>query len=157
MKTSRILPVVLALGLVAGCNKSDANAAAGDVTKSVGDAAKGLAEKAQSAFGGLKDLDLSKISSLDPAKLQEMGKTAMSTLATQLGSIKDVASAEGFKGMVEPMLEKLTGLKTALGGKLPDMETLKSALGSLTTKFPSGSEVMNVLKPVIEKLTSLVG
>jgi len=157
MQSLRLLPFALALTLVTGCDKSDANAA-GDAMKSAGDAAKGAVQQASTALDGMmKDLDLSNLAKLDAAKLQELGKSAMATVATQLGNIKDLASAKSVSGALTPMLEKLDGLKTALGGKLPDLESVKSAISSLTTKFPTGGEVMEAIKPMLAKLTSLVG
>lgn len=157
MKSLRFLPVVLALGLVAGCSKSDASGAAADLSKKAGDVAKGAVESATAAFDGLKNLDLSDITKLDPAKLQDVGKNAMSAIASQLGSISDLASAKNVAGMLEPMMEKLGGLKSALGGKLPSMESVTSAITSLTSKFAGKADIMGVLQPILDKLKGLVG
>lgn len=157
MQSLRFLPVVLALGLVTGCNKSDPNAAPGDPMKSAGDAVKGVTAQASAALDGLmKDLDLANIAKLDTAKLQELGKSAMAAVSNQLASIKDLPSAKSVSSAVTPMLEKLDGLKKALGGKLPDAESVKSAISALTAKFPTG-EIMEAIKPMLTKLTSLVG
>ncbi len=160
MQLSRFLPVALALGLIAGCSKSDASGTpgtAGDAMKAVGDAAKGALDKATAAFDGLKDLDLSDVTKLDPAKLQEVGKSAMNGIAAQLGSITDLASAKNVVGELEPWMDKLGSLKTALSGKLPDMESVKTAISGLTSKFSGNADIMGALKPVIEKLQALIG
>lgn len=158
MKTLRILPLALALGLATGCSKSETNAAgAGGAAGTLGDAAKGLADKAKSAFGDLSSIDPSSFATLEAGKLQEIGKTAMAAIASQLGSIKDVAGATSFKTTVEPMLAKLTSLKSALNGKLPDMDTVKTAIAAATTKLTGNADVMKVLQPVLDKLKGLVG
>lgn len=153
MKSLRSIPVALALGLALGCSKSEAN----DAMKKAGDAAKGAVESATNAFDGLKNIDLSDVTKLDPAKLQGLGKDAMSAIAKQLGSISDLASAKNVAGVIEPMLEKLGSLKTALGGKLPSMEEVSSAISSLTTKFTGKADIMGAIQPVLDKLKALIG
>jgi hypothetical protein len=80
----------------------------------------------------------------------------MAAVATQLGNIKDLASAQSVSSTVTPLIEKLEGLKKALGGTLPDTATVKSAISSLTTKFQN-SEIMDAIKPMLTKLQNLVG
>jgi hypothetical protein len=163
MQSLRFLPLVLVLGLVSSCNKSDVDAAPGDATKSAndamksaGDAAKGAAQQAGAAMETLmKDLSAD-FSKLDTTKLQQLGKDAMAAVATQLGNIKDLASAQSVSSNVTPLIEKLEGLKKALGGMLPDTATVKSAISSLTTKFQN-SEIMDAIKPMLTKLQNLVG
>lgn len=157
MQSLRFLPIVLALGLITGCNKSDVDAAPGEPTKSASDAVKDAASQASAAIDGLmKDLDLTNLPKLDTAKLQELGKSAMATIAAQLNSIKDLPSAKSVSNTVTPLLAKLEGLKTALGNNLPDVESVKNAISSLTAKFPSG-EIMQAIEPMLTKLKSLVG
>jgi hypothetical protein len=163
MQSLRLLPLVLVLGLVSSCNKSDVDAASGDAKqatgdamKTAGDAAKGAAQQAGAAMESLmKDLSAD-FSKLDTTKLQQLGKDAMAAVATQLGNIKDLASAQSVSSTVTPLIEKLEGLKKALGGTLPDTATVKSAISSLTTKFQN-SEIMDAIKPMLTKLQNLVG
>jgi hypothetical protein len=163
MKSLLFLPVVLALGLAAGCGESDVDASsgdptkpAGDPTKSLGDTAKGAMDKASETLAGLsKDLDLSNLSNLDTAKLQQLGKDAMSTISTQLGNIKDLASAKSVSSALTPIIEKLGPLKSALGDTLPNMESVKSAISSLKAKFPTG-EIMEAIQPMLTKLQGLI-
>jgi hypothetical protein len=152
MNLYRFLPLALAAGLVAGCGDSNTNAAGG-----AGNAAQDLLKQAQGALGDLSNLKLEDITKMDTSKLQDLGKSTMDAVVSKLGDVKDLASAESVKGLVEPLLEKLGAVKTALGGKLPNMEELKSTIASLTSKFTDGSDVMNVLKPLLDKLSKLVG
>lgn len=156
MKSFLIVPIALVLGLAAGCNESEPNAAPKDPMKTAGDAVKGATEQASAAVDGLlKDLDLENISSLDPQKLRSLGENAMNSVATQLGNIKDLASAQNVSSTLSPLLEKLEAVKTALGGKLPNVESVKNAISSLTAKF-QGGEIMNAIKPMLTKLESLI-
>jgi hypothetical protein len=149
MQDLRFLPVVLALGLLSGCEKSDVDAA--------GDSVKGAAQEAGASLDSLmKDLDLSKIATLDAAKLQQIGKDAMASIAAQLESIKDLPSAQKVSSAITPVLGKLESVKTALGNKLPNVEEVKTAIASLTTKFKD-SEVMKAIEPMLTQLQSLVG
>ncbi len=157
MQSLRFLPIVLALGLVTGCNRSDVDAAPNNPMKSTGDAVKGTAAQSSAAIDRLmQDLNLTNLPKLDTAKLQELGKGAMSAVAAQLNSIKDLPSARSVSSTVTPLLEKLEGLKTALGNNLPNVESVKSAISSLTAKFPSG-EIMQAIEPMLTKLKSVVG
>lgn len=165
MPSHRFLPLVLALGLLSSCNKSDVDAASGDATKtagdamkSAGDAAKNVVQQAGAAFDGMmKDLDVKNLATLDATKLQELGKNAMDAVAKQLESIKDLPSAQKVSSAMTPMLEKLENLKQSLGGTLPNVESVKSAISSLATKFPTGGEIMEAIKPMLTKLQNLVG
>jgi len=161
MNSLRLLPVLLALGLVAGCNKTDAS----DTMKTPGETAKGAVDSvkvgadkaaagAMGAMDSLKNMDFSK---MEPAKLAEAGKNVMSDIASRLGNIKDLASAKTVKETLEPMMDKLGSLKTSLNGKLPNMEAVTTAITKLKAEFPSGSEVMNLIKPMLDKLSNLVG
>jgi len=157
MQSLRFLPIVLALGLVTGCNKTEVDAAPNDPMNSAGAAVKGTAAQASAAIDRLmQDLDLANLPKLDTAKLQELGKSAMSAVAAQLNTIKDLPSAKSVSGTVTPLLAKLEGLKTALGNNLPNVESVKSAISSLSAKFPSG-EIMQAIEPMLTKLKSLVG
>jgi hypothetical protein len=156
MQIQKLLPLVLALGVLGGCDQSEVGAAAGDSMKSAGDALKGAAQQAGASLDGLmKDLEKN-LATLDTTKLQEHGKTAMAWIAAQLEAVKDLPSAQKVAGAVTPLLEKLEGVKTALGDKLPDVAEVKSAISSLKAKFQD-SEVMQALEPMLAKLESLIG
>lgn len=152
-KFSALVPL-LALGLVA-CGESESQAS-GD-KGSMLDSAKALAGKAQEQLGKLKDLDVSKLSTMTPEQVQELGKTAMTAVATQLDQVKDKATAENAKQALDPLLEKLGALKGALAGKLPEVSQVQTALQSLQARLGMNGDVMSLLQPVLAQIQGLIG
>ena len=153
------LPAVLALGLLAGCEKAESNAqdiadAAGDEAGDLANAAEALMGKGAEALGSLADIDLAGMS---PEKLKETGGEMISGLASQLGSISDLASAEKISEAAGPLIEKLGSLKGMLGDNLPDMSQLSEAVSGLASKFADKEDVMNVLQPMIDKIKGMIG
>ncbi|MBK9383717.1 MAG: hypothetical protein IPN34_02670 [Planctomycetes bacterium] len=157
MKALLISSCFAALGFLASCSDSESNAGNGNTSKNLLDSAKNLAAQAQDALGKMKDLDVSQLSSMSPEKMQELGKSAMGAIATQLDQVKDMASAEKAKGAIDPILEKLGALKGALAGQLPDVSKITEAIQGLQTRLGSNLDVMNALQPLLGKLQGLIG
>ena len=154
-----ILPVVLALGLIAGCEKAESGAegivdAAGEGAEGIAGAAGDLMNKATESLNSMADIDLA---GLSPDKLKEKGGEMISGLASQLGNISDLASAESISKAAGPVIEKLGSLKGMLGDNLPDMSSLSEAVSGLTSKFADKADVMKVLQPMIDKITGMIG
>jgi hypothetical protein len=148
------LTALVALGLVA-CGDSESQASG--EKDSLLDSAKVLAGKAAEALRNLKDLDVSKLSTMSPEQVQELGKTAMTEVATQLDRVKDKATAENAKQALDPILEKMGALKGALAGKLPDASQVQAAIQSLQARLGMNGDVMSVLQPVLSQIKGLIG
>lgn len=84
-------------------------------------------------------------------------KEMLSGLAESLGSVKDLASAEALKEKAGPMVDMLSKAKAALGDKMPSMDAVKTAVDALKSKFSGDNAIMDALKPIMEKLTGLMG
>ncbi len=145
MNTKLFLALALTLPMAASCG--EATDAADKTAGGLADAAKEMADKAGDALG---DFDLS---AATPDAIKEVASKSMATITEKLGSIKDLASAEAFTKQYGPMVEKLSAMKKSLGAALPGADALKSALSGLKLD----GKVMEMVKPVIDKLTSLVG
>jgi hypothetical protein len=157
MKALLLSTCLAAAAFLASCSDSESDAGDTNSTKNLLDSAKNLAAKAQDALGKVKDLDVSQISSMSPEKMQELTKSAMAAVATQLDQVKDLASAEKAKGAIDPILEKLAALKGAFAGQLPDASKITQAIQDLQTRLGSNLDVMNALQPLIGKLQGLIG
>ena len=111
-------------------------------------------EDVQAAVDKAQNFDVSSLS------IEDMTSTfsdISGQLTEKLGSITDLASAEKMKEQVGPLLDKAVALKDALGDKMPSMESLSGIAQQLKDKFSGDSAIMDVLKPIMEKLQSLVG
>ncbi|MBL8896851.1 MAG: hypothetical protein JNM84_04455 [Planctomycetes bacterium] len=157
MRALFLTTFLTASAFLASCTDSESNAGNDNTTKNLLDSAKNLAAKAQDALGKVKDLDVSQLSSMSPEKMQELGKSAMAAVATQLDQVKDLASAEKAKGTIDPLLEKLAALKGALAGQIPDASKITEAIQGLQTRLGSNLDVMNALQPLLGKLQGLIG
>lgn len=128
--------------------------ACGDKTVS----AESIADAAKSGIDslgeGLKGIDLS---AMKPEAMMEKAGSMMSSLAGSLGSVKDLASAEALKEKAGPVIDMLGKMKSALGDKMPTMDSVKTAVDALKSKFSGDSAIMDALKPMIEKITGLMG
>jgi len=127
----------LFLGLAASCGDSTVDAA-------------DLVDKAKDAAG---DLDLE---GLSPDALKGKAEDMIGSVTSGLGDIKDLASAEQIKEKLMPMLDKFGDLKGLLGDKLPDVSSLSTAVDTLKSKFAGNAEIMDALKPLLEKLTTFL-
>ena len=97
----------------------------------------------ESAIEAVGELDMGAVS------------TMVSDLSAKLGDIKDLPSAESISAKVGPMLEKLAEAKDALAGKL-ETQGLSEAIGSLKSRFSDKEEILKVLEPLMERLSSIV-
>jgi hypothetical protein len=131
-----------ALLLVSACSKEEVQAKMDEA-----------ANKAGGALESLKDIDLG---SLSPDALKEKANSLTDSLATQLGEIKDKASAMDVKKAAEPVVDMLSKMKGMLGENMPDLSSLNGVVDDLKAKFNSDEGVMGVLKPLLDKLQSLV-
>lgn len=150
MNTKLFLSLALALPMVASCGDAvDAASKAGDSATA---AAKGAMGKAGEMVDGLKDLDLS---SLSMDAIKEKAGQVTSTMTEKLGSIKDAATAENFKETFDGAVSTLSAMKDKLGASLPGTDALKDAVEKLKSSFGEDSKVMEILKPMLEKMTGL--
>ena len=133
MKQFMFASAVLISPFVAGCGKSD----------EVSAATKSAASK----------MDVSK---LTPEAMKAEGSKLINEITAKLGSIKDLPSAESVKKQLEPMISSLATLKEKLGVGSLDFSSLKSAISDVTAKFGSDTKIMEVLKPVLDKLQGLL-
>jgi hypothetical protein len=154
LRTISLLSPFVAIALLS-CGDDESHAS--NEKGSLLDSAKALTAKAQEAMGKLKDLDVSKLSTMTPEQVQELGKSAMTAVATQLDQVKDKATAENAKQALDPILEKLGALKGALAGKLPDAAQVRSAIQSLQARLGMNGDVMSVLQPVLAQIQGLIG
>ena len=60
------------------------------------------------------------------------------------------------ENVIGPIIDQLKGFKTTLGDKMPDLSSLGSTADGLMKKFAGDSAIMDVIKPVLEKLKALV-
>ena len=111
------------------------------------------ASAASDSLGDLKDMDFS---SLSPEVLKEKAQSVAETLKAKLSEVKDEASAVDISKTAEPLVSALDKMKTALGDKMPDLESLSGIVDSLKAKFSDNEGIMNALRPLIEKLQSLL-
>jgi len=109
-------------------------------------------EKATEAANSMKD----SAAKLDTDTLKAEGEKLVSQIGTQLGEIKDQATAENVSKQLEPVLASLASLKDKLGLQNLDMSSIEKAIDDLTSKFSSDSNVMGVIQPVIDKLKALM-
>ncbi|MFT5734824.1 MAG: hypothetical protein ACJA2W_003719 [Planctomycetota bacterium] len=154
MKTTLFLSLALALPMISSCGEAvDAASGAGDAAAA---AAKGAADKAGDVAGdmmsGLKDFDISGLS-MDAVKAKAAEVT--SSMTEKLSSIKDVATAENFKKTFDGSIEKLGEMKKMLGANLPGTDALMDAINKVKTSFGADTKVMEVLKPLMDKMSGL--
>ncbi|MDF1837750.1 MAG: hypothetical protein P1V35_07780, partial [Planctomycetota bacterium] len=76
-------------------------------------------------------------------------------LTSKLGDIKDLASAEAITKKVGPLLDIITKGKDMLSGA-GDMGGITEAIASLKTRFAGKEDIMKVLQPLIERLSTRV-
>ena len=132
------LPLALLLPILASSCSEESSAKTSDLLSSAAEQVKGL--------------DLSEMSTGDmSSKVTEL----IGGLVKQLGEVKDEASATAAATEMGPIADQLGALKKALGGEMPDLSSLSSAVQSFTTKFSADSGIMDALKPILEKLTAL--
>lgn len=134
MNTKLFLPLVLALPMVASCDKA--------------------ADAANNAQNAVENLDLSKMT---PDAIKEKGGEMISGLADKLKNVTDVAGATELAKNWMPKLDDLSKMKDKLGAALPNMDALKGAVDALKTKFAGNEGIMNALKPLLEKIQSMMG
>jgi len=140
LKKFAIIAVSAALGL--GLASCEGDVKAGDPP----DNAKDSLEK-------VENLDLSKLS---PETMKETVSKLVDEIASKLGDVKDLASAENLKEKVGPALEKMSKLKDVLGEKMPELSALKDAAQKLKSQFEGDSAIMKVLQPLIDKVQNLL-
>lgn len=143
MKALQATSVLLALvPFVASCD--------GDVK------ASDVVANGKAAVGKMAD-DLGNLSVDElKAKVSNVSKDLSQKLSQSFDEIKDKASALDVKQAVEPMVEQLSKLEAMLGEKMPSMESLRGALEELKTKFAGKEDIMEVLRPLIDKLQALL-
>ena len=132
-----------ALLLVSACSKEEVQAKMDEA-----------ADKAGSALESVKDLDLG---SLSPDALKEKAAEYTESLGSKLGEIKDKASAMDVSKAAEPVVDMLSKAKDILGENMPDLSSLTGVVDDLKSKFGGDEGVMSVLKPLLDKLQSLLG
>ncbi len=97
--------------------------------------------------------DLSTLSTGDlQKKFEELGGMITKEIAT----ITDKASAMKASDVIGPLADQLKQLKEKLGASLPSMESVKTAIEGLKTKFAYDPDVMAALKPLLDKLQALL-
>jgi ABC-type transporter Mla subunit MlaD len=140
-KMNTRFPIVLsaALGLVfvTSCGGSD-EVSASDLEK-----------------GMQKDLSSLDVSTMSADEINKDVGGAISDAVKELAKVKDKASADEVVKKLSPILDQLTGFKTTLGDKMPDLSSLKTAAEALKTKFMADQSVQAALKPLLEKLKTL--
>lgn len=144
MKVVRSFGVALALFVPVACGKGEVNA--GELV----DKAKSAAEK---GLESIKDLD---VSSLTPAKMQEKASEIADQVAAKLKAVHDEASASDAVAQLDPVVDKLKQMKTALAENMPDMGSLRQGIESLKQSLAGNETVMNTLRPLLDKLDSLM-
>ena len=117
-----------------------------------GDAEVHAGDLVDRAKGGLEGLDLSQMST---GAMQEKVGELTRGLVSELGGIDDAASALDVKKQVEPVLGQLDRLKAALGDKMPDLGSLATLADQLRSRFQFREDVLEVLKPVLDKIRGL--
>jgi hypothetical protein len=133
---SLVLPLALTLSLCASCGE----------TKAHTDAA---IDKVAAAA---KEIDLSK---LTPEAMMDKVKSLSADISKKFAEIKDQASAKDVVAKLDPLVDQLKQLKNALGAKMPDMTSLKTAAQELKTKFANNQAVTDVIKPLLDKIQSM--
>ena len=119
---------------------------------SCGEGSVNASDLVASAAEKVEGLDLSDMSTGDmSSKVSDLA----GELVQKLCKIKDEAGAKSAAADLGPLTDQLGALKQALGDKMPALGSLSTAVESLTTKFGADSEVMKVLKPLLEKLSGL--
>jgi uncharacterized protein YaaN involved in tellurite resistance len=144
------LSLFVALGLCA-CDESESRAE--ETSKKFSEAAKQIAREAREALSRIADLDVGKLVEKTPDELEALGSSAMTAIAAQLDAVKDHATAERARSLIEPLLDKLAALKNALRGHLPDAAKVYDAMQSMAARV--GTEVMAVLQPLVTRLQNL--
>jgi len=144
-----ILPLSLILALVS-CSQ-EATVAAKEAVGKAGEAAKSAVNTLTEKFG---NIDWSKLA---PDKLKEMGGELVSTVATKLSEIKDSDTAKSIASHVTPLLEKAGSSLKALGDKLPGRADIKLKVDELRAKYANDEGIMSHLKPVLDKLSEILG
>ena len=97
---------------------------------------------------------------VDPAKLglgevQSEVQDVGASIARELGTITDQASALKAADVIGPLASQLESLKQKLGASLPSMESLQSAIQAVEARFASDPAVLDTLKPLLERLRGL--
>ena len=113
-----------------------------------------MSQAKTAAQGALDDLANVDFSALSTEALKAQYAEVTSAIATQLESVKDVATAENVKAKLEPAVEALGQMKTMLGENMPSMESIQTAVADFKTKFANNPAVLDVLKSLIEKIQS---
>jgi hypothetical protein len=105
------------------------------------------------ASGAAEGLDLSKLSpEAMKNKVGELGQT----VATKLDEIKDLASAESARAMLDPIAAQLGTLEQSLGANMPALASLQTAIDGITQRLGGDAKIMEVLQPLLDKLTALM-
>ena len=97
----------------------------------------------------------------DPAKisigeLQTEVQDVGASIAKELGTITDQASALKAADVIGPLATQLESLKQKVGASLPSMDSLESAIQAVETRFASDPAVMATLKPLLDRLRALL-
>ena len=137
MKTLQSLTAAAAVSmlLLASCGKGEVKAG----------------EVLENAKAAIADFDLSAA----PEKLAESVTGFAGDLTSKLGEVTDIESAKDLVAKFGPVVDKLKQVKTTLGDKMPDMASLKQAAEGVMTKFKDNEGIMNVLKPMLDKLMAM--
>lgn len=99
------------------------------------------------------DFDLSSLTAASaPAKATEM----LGKLTSGLGDITAENAVEKVKDLL-PAATSLSAIKEKFSAVMPDMGSLSTAIEGLKTKFTGNESVMTTLKPLMDKLTGLMG
>ncbi len=147
MKTLSALSVAVCLFAV-GCGEENKETMA-----SAKDSLSAAAGKLSEAAGELKNLDLGALSG---DALEEKASELKGMLADKLSDIKDQASAESARDMLNPILDKLEQAKKMLNDKMPNMDAVKNAANQLKEKFAGDQGVLKVLQPLLDRINALM-
>ncbi len=101
-----------------------------------------------------QSLDLSKLS---VEGMQEKVDELTESLTAKLAEIQDRASAVKVSDAADPLVDQLARLKEALGAaSMPALDSLQAKVEELERKFSSDPQVMEALKPLLERLRALL-
>jgi hypothetical protein len=146
MNHRALRPLALAaLAALAACSKAEVEA---KMDKA--------AENASATFDSLKrEFEEIDLSGLSPEALKAKANAAAEALSEKLDEIDSPETAEKVKRAVEPVVDFLNRVKTAIGERMPSMDELQAEVEELRTRIQNDERVRKVLDPLLEKLDRL--
>jgi hypothetical protein len=135
-RLSVLLPLALGVSLGVACGKAEEKGA-------------GIVEAASKKYSEASE----ELSKLTPEAAKQKVTTLVNEAVAAVSSVKDAASAERVKNELEPLLDKLSQLKTAVAAKL-DLGALEKALQDAITK--GDAAVRSALTPLLDKVRGLM-